>query len=227
MPSPSPTLVLDTGATGHFATPAAIHDNLQPTHQGVRVKMPNADVIQATHTGTLPVPALAQLPQTATKAHVIPTLHHSLVSIGVLCDHGCQAVFDAKHAYIKHNNRILIKGNRTANGLWTIMPSFTNKQQQHINLVTKAGAKLTTSILEHLRFLHAACFSPVPSTWEQAVNNNNFVTWPAVTIKNIRKFLKKSPATVKGHLDQLRQNIHSTAPSTITKHHWHRRAQRL
>ena len=30
-------------------------------------------------------------------------------------------------------------------------------------------------------YLHASCFSPVPSTWIKAIQNINFLTWPALT----------------------------------------------
>ena len=172
--------------------------------------MPNSDIIRSTHTGTLPVPALQPLPQAASTAHIIPSLKQSLVSIGVLCDNGCTAFFDKDQAVIKHGDNTIIQGRRTRNGLWTVLPSFQAIQHEMNSLVTKDGAKLHQRIQDHLQFLHAACFSPVQSTWLQAINNNNFITWPAVTAQNIAKFFKKSSATVKGHLDQVRQNIQST-----------------
>ena len=51
-----------------------------------------------------------------------------------------------------------------------------------------------------VRYLHAACFSPVQSTWTKATNNNNFVTWPGLTTELVRKHLPLSEATVLGHL---------------------------
>ena len=39
------------------------------------------------------------------------------------------------------------------------------------------------------------------------------MTWPAITAKNISKYLPKSAATIKGHQDQVRQNIRSTKPT--------------
>jgi hypothetical protein len=35
---------------------------------------------------------------------------------------------------------------------------------------------------------------------------------PYVTVDNVRKYLFKSDATAKGHMNQIRQNIHSTQP---------------
>lgn len=63
-----------------------------------------------------------------------------------------------------------------------------------------------------MQFLHAACGSPVPSTWIKAINNGHFATWPGLTAELVRKHLPKSTATIKGHLNQQRKNIRSTQP---------------
>ena len=110
-----------------------------------------------------------------------------------------------------HKEKPILTGHCTNNGLWTVKES-QHKTNGQINLVTKDGTRLQQRMEDHIRFLHAACFSPVQSTWLQAIHNNNFITWPAITAKSIAKYFKKSPATVKGHLDQLRQNIQSTQP---------------
>ena len=43
------------------------------------------------------------------------------------------------------------------------------------------------------------CFSPVFSTWLQAINML-FYTWLGLTITAVRKYLPKSMATEKGHM---------------------------
>jgi hypothetical protein len=67
-----------------------------------------------------------------------------------------------------------------------------------------------SSIVEHIQFLHAAAFSPVTSTWIDAINNGHFTTWPGLTAEAVRKHLPKSFATAQGHLDQARKNQRST-----------------
>jgi hypothetical protein len=52
----------------------------------------------------------------------------------------------------------------------------------------------------------------VPDTWLKAIQNGHFATWPSVTVENVRKYLPKSYATSKGHMNQIRQNIRSTQP---------------
>jgi hypothetical protein len=68
------------------------------------------------------------------------------------------------------------------------------------------------SIQDTITYLHSYFFSPVPYTWLKAIQNGQFATWPSVTVENVRKYLPKSDATSKGHMNQIRQNIRSTQP---------------
>jgi hypothetical protein len=63
-----------------------------------------------------------------------------------------------------------------------------------------------------VQFLHGAAGYPVPSTWIQAIESGHYNTWPGLTAPLVRKHLPKSPATVKGHMQQQRQGIRSTKP---------------
>jgi hypothetical protein len=72
------------------------------------------------------------------------------------------------------------------------------------------NAHHTTSKAELLQYLHASAYSPVPSTWNQAIANNQFVTWPGLTTKAVNRHLPKSIATAQGHLDKARKNRQST-----------------
>jgi cell wall assembly regulator SMI1 len=69
------------------------------------------------------------------------------------------------------------------------------------------------SIQDTITYLHACCFSPVQDTWIKAIHNGHFATWPSITVENVRKYLPKSDATAKGHMNQIRQHIRSTQPS--------------
>jgi hypothetical protein len=53
----------------------------------------------------------------------------------------------------------------------------------------------------------------VTDTWLKAIQNGHFATWPSVTVENMRKYLSKSDATSKGHMNKTRQNIRSTQPA--------------
>jgi hypothetical protein len=61
-----------------------------------------------------------------------------------------------------------------------------------------------------ISYLHAACFSPVKSTWITAIKNGNFTSWPGLTEQAVEKHLYKSTSTTKGHLNQQRQNARIT-----------------
>jgi hypothetical protein len=63
-------------------------------------------------------------------------------------------------------------------------------------------------------FLHAAAGSPTPSTWIPAIKKRFYATWPGLTTQLVSKHLPPSAATIKGHLDQQRQNIRSTKAPT-------------
>jgi hypothetical protein len=61
-----------------------------------------------------------------------------------------------------------------------------------------------------VNYLHAACFSPVKSTWITAIKNGNFSSWPGLNEHSVEKYLSKSTSTTKGHLNQQRQNSRTT-----------------
>ena len=65
-------------------------------------------------------------------------------------------------------------------------------------------------------FLHGAMGFPVPSTWIHAIENNQFTTWPGLTLNLVRKHLLSSTATAEGHLNQERQKLQSTKKLKIS-----------
>ena len=91
-----------------------------------------------------------------------------------------------------------------------ILPPMSSKrylQQHKMSIVIRK--KQTHHDL--VRYLHAACFAPVPSTWTKAIRNNNFITWPGLTVDLVNKHLPTSMATVWGHIHQERRNLQSTS----------------
>jgi hypothetical protein len=93
-------------------------------------------------------------------------------------------------------------------GLCTV-PLDTNstKKYKSINSVYEISKVYGT-----IQYLHAAAGSPVPSTFVKAIKAGNFTTWPTLTPEHVNKYLEKSEATVKGHLNQTRKNVRSTKP---------------
>jgi hypothetical protein len=168
--------------------------------------------------GQLPI---GNLPPSATTTHLLPLFRELLLSIPVLCDHGCTATFDEEHVTITKNNKLILQGPRDPRTrLWKIAvgpetqsslapPSEPNTVPFH---ATANSAYHQTNQQDLVRFLHAAAGSPVPSTWIAAIQKGHYATWPGLTDDLVRKHLPKSVATVKGHLDQQRQNVRSTKP---------------
>jgi hypothetical protein len=64
--------------------------------------------------------------------------------------------------------------------------------------------------------LHQCAFSPPPSTWIKAINNNQFASWPGLTAEAVRKYLPDSTATAKGHLRKTPAGVRSTQPKQPT-----------
>ena len=63
---------------------------------------------------------------------------------------------------------------------------------------------------ELAQYLYAVYFSPVPSTFFQAIKRQHFKTWPSLT-PNILKHATESIDTVQGHQHQDRQGMQSTS----------------
>ena len=67
----------------------------------------------------------------------------------------------------------------------------THKQYAH-------NAYEMTSMASLVQYLHHTAFSPPKATLLKALHNNQFVTWPGLTVKAVQKYLpESSPATQK------------------------------
>ena len=79
------------------------------------------------HTALLSYP---DLPLQAQKAYIFTGLNKALVSIGTLCDHGCEATFNDKPVRIlnKQSGKVIMKGTRdTRTNLY--MLNFTRQNK--------------------------------------------------------------------------------------------------
>ena len=134
--------------------------------------MPNGNHIQSSGTTNIPWP---NLPNTTTKAHILPELNpHSLVSIGVLCDHNCTATFDKHAVTIHRHNQPILTGPRLPNSLWTLpLPQDRTKHHANTLFTPKTQQQL-------VQWHHTAAFSH-PSTFLDAIQRNFFATWPGLT----------------------------------------------
>ena len=57
------------------------------------------------------------------QGHVLPSLaRHTIVGLGVLCDHGCVVVITRSKSYVLHKNKPLLTGARKKGQLWYLNP---------------------------------------------------------------------------------------------------------
>ena len=60
-----------------------------------------------------------------------------------------------------------------------------------------------------MKYLHAAAFIPVKSTWIKNIHKRYFQSCPGITVKLVNKYLWNSVSTARGHIDQIRENMQS------------------
>ena len=195
-----------------------------PTHNGLRVGTPTGAVMVASHDALLDLKHLpVQLTPAARAATVHPSLSSkSLLSLGQLCDHGCDYVLlDKSYVSVIQDGVVSVIGKRdTRTGLWFVdiepNPSAAALPTQHPTYSHQANSAYEQSTKKDLiNFLHRAAFSPSVSTWTKAIDSNFFATWPGLTADAVRKFLPKSLNTAKGHLKAARKNQRSTKVAPV------------
>jgi hypothetical protein len=124
--------------------------------------------MESSHNADLDIP---ELNAAASKAHVFPGMaHHSLLSVGQLCDEGYIVTFRRDTVTIcNSDNAKLLSGPRDdTTGLWRINLKQTIK---HIpdTIVNKVYELHNTGALFH--YLHQALFSPTKAAMLQAVKD--------------------------------------------------------
>jgi hypothetical protein len=192
-----------------FLSATAPCNDKQAAHVPLNVNMPIGTTIQSSHTCSL---LLTDLPPQARQAHILPGLvHNSLISVGQLCDNGCIVTFTHDQVTVTKNNKCVMHRSRDPKSrLWRV----NLNQKLKIHEIQCNHAHDNNNEKDLINYLHAACFSPVKSTWITAIKNGNFITWPGLTEHDVEKHLSKSTATTKVHLNQQRQNARTTQIKT-------------
>ena len=70
--------------------------------------------------------------------------------------------------------------------------------------------------MQLVQYLHACCFSPVPSTFKKAIKKGFLKSFPGLTEELIEKYLPTSIVTANRHLVQERQHLQSTKGNKST-----------
>jgi hypothetical protein len=157
------TEILDSDCTSNFLSATAPCNNKQEVHVPLSVNMPTGPTIQSSHTCDL---LLAYLPPQARKAHILPGLvHNSLISVGQLCNNGCDATFTREQVTVSRDRD-------PRSRLWRVdlKKKFETKHVQCNHAHDSSNQK------DLINYLHAACFSPVKSTWVTAIKNGHFTS---------------------------------------------------
>jgi len=207
---PITSIIADTGSTAHFGTTTLPVVNKQPATHPIAIHNPNGTIMYSTHTAELDIP---HLPPAARQVHIVPDLaSHTLLSIGQLCDAGCDVTFNATAVTVTYLNRLILQGTRTANTrLWHFdLPHPGPPPPLHMHEHQAMSALGSATPAELVAFAHAALFSPAPSTLAIALKKGFVQYFPGLTEKTLAKYPPRSYAMVKGHMDQTRKNQNST-----------------
>jgi hypothetical protein len=212
--------VIDTGCSATYITCSTPHIHHEVANPSVKVTLPNGETLQSSHTAR--VQLHPSLPEIARRAHIFPSLKHSLISVGQLSDSGCTATFTANGVAIAYQGKTIITGNRSpTNNLWYInlaaplavtgnnepVPHDQPEKSQLCNTATP-----TNNIADRIAFHHASCNYPVISTWLKALDSGFLTTFPGLSADLVRKYPPNSIATIKGHMGQERSNQRLTKP---------------
>jgi hypothetical protein len=167
--------------------------------------MPNSTTIQSSHTCNL---LLTDLSPQARQVRILPGLvHNSLISVGQFCDNDCSVTFTQDQVTVSRHGKKVMYGSRDPKSrLWRV----NLKQKCEPEIVQCNHAHDNNNQKYLINYLHAACFSPIKSTWIKAIKNGNFSSWPGLNEYTVENYLSKSTYTTKGHLNQQRQNARTT-----------------
>jgi hypothetical protein len=132
--------------------------------------MPNDKTIQSTHTCNL---LLTDLPHQARQAHILPGfVHNSLISVGQLCDNEYSVTFTHNQVTVSRKGKeVMYRSRDPKSHLWRV--NLNQKMKHDIAQCNHAHDKNNQKDL--INYLHAACFSPVKSTWIRAIKNGFFL----------------------------------------------------
>jgi len=110
-PFSSKTAFVDSAATDHYTQPSAPLLNTKPLHNAKPIYLTNGDTIKANQSGMLP--NLPMLDSTTKTTQICEHINNiSLMSLGKLCDGGCEAKVTSKMCTVSKDERPIIKAPR-------------------------------------------------------------------------------------------------------------------
>ena len=104
-----PLAVVDSGATKNYFKINSPVVNLHEINDGAEVKLPTGYDITATHQAEIPFHNDI-LSREARQCKIFPGLtQYALLSVGQLCDDGCNVSFRKREAVVTKNGKLLFK----------------------------------------------------------------------------------------------------------------------
>ena len=138
------------------------------------------------------------------------------VSIGIFCEHGCEATFTNKSVHIKNkqSERTIMGGTRDARtNLYMLSLTQRNNLMTEPKTTDKyfsGSAYECKSKKTLVEYHNASCWSPTHSGWGKEISKKFFTSWPGLSMELVQKHLKKKKSTILGHLHQPRKGLRST-----------------
>jgi hypothetical protein len=162
----------------------------------------------------------------AREINIVPGLHLTLASVPKLADAGYTIVFSKEGVAIYNNYTTTITANKPPvleadrcdlTGLWKLPlhaeETAANKESPHneaINVIFDLP-----NARQNFLWYHAAARFPLKETFIKAVCNQNYATWPNLTVQLIHKYMPDLDETAEGHLKGQCQGIQSTKHKLI------------
>jgi hypothetical protein len=205
--------IVDTAATGNFGhlnPNSKLVGNKTPDQNPITVAVANGEFVTSTHIAELLIPAL---PPSARVIRLFPGMTDILVSMGLMCDHGCTAIFYKLYCLILFQGKVILTGtrNKDTNYLWTLdlptdEPDFLTaldpltNQPEHKMCSARRAPSATPA--ERVIYGHATMFSPALSTLTMALDKKFLPNIPGLTKASLKAHPPMTVATAKGHLNQ-------------------------
>jgi hypothetical protein len=188
-----------------------------------KVEVANGGKCKAKNVTLLPFP---QLSKPATTADTFTNFPTSLMSVGKTSNDGTISIFTKTGVTVHKETDVLIKCKRTIlligvrdehgrycipliqkRGQW--QPRTPSKKARHA--LEKANSVYNLPSTEQgIKWMYAVCGYPVKSTWLKAIAAGNFIGWPLLNMRNVKKYYPETTETPKGHMNQMRKNVRST-----------------
>jgi hypothetical protein len=189
-PTPSTiSVIADTGSTAHFCTVELPVINKRPTLNPISIRNANGSIMHSTHDAELD---MLMLPAAAKQVHIVPELAtHTLLSIGQLCDAGCDVAVTAEEVTVKYKGNTVLSGHRTCHTrLWHFsmpsnLPSHKKVSSTEHASMTAIGSATPAQLVA---FAYATLFSPALSTLEIALNKGYLTNFSGSSVTQITVF---------------------------------------